>query len=403
MEESATDLALVKALDEIKNVNKDISKTFVFRKDKILAKDKFTKEEEANKTIEAFEAISSKANIIEGLESVTIQGTNGRVDIAHINDYYLTIVTSKEADDETINNLTHVLAPTIFKIIQDMTPSTNRSPEIIAKTKFDQKQAVETNPSQSAERLEALESNLPTPEFAEFTVDDMGRLGIISGSSDSVRLHIITVGHWTELFGENKIQRIMIKEANTGKTIECKYEVSRDTERERTGLVLVPELLQRKLKTKKGAKVLIKPIIQDSPKESPENESFEEDILTEKEKPQQPLEGKSHFLPDSPNCQLMVEDMSGFSSLSSLNSLRGLDIVRFDDALTQRWKEFYGERKIEEVTISDTVLGKTVRCKFKIDKDPKFEGKGLIQIPKSIRKELAVRVGSLVTVKPVIK
>jgi hypothetical protein len=402
MEESATDLALVKALDEIKNVNKDISKTFVFRKDKILAKDRFTKEEEANRTIEAFEAISSKANIIEGLESITIQGTYGRVDITHINDYYLTIVTSKEADDETINNLTHVLAPTIFKIIQDMTPSTNRSPEIIAKTKLDQKQAVEIAPSQSAERLEALESNLPTPEFAEFTVDDMGRLGIISGSSDSVRLHIITVGHWTELFGENKIQRIIIKEANTGKTIECKYEVSRDTERERTSLVLVPELLQRKLKTKKGAKVLIKPIIQqDSPKESLENESLEENTITEK--PQQPLEGKSHFLPDSPNCQLMVEDMSSFSSLSSLSSLRGLDIVRFDEALTQRWKEFYGERKIEEVTISDTVLGKTVRCKFKIDKDPKFEGKGLIQIPKSIRKELGVKVGSLVTVKPVIR
>lgn len=199
----------------------------------------------------------------------------------------------------------------------------------------------------------------------------------------------------------------MIKELSTGKTIECRFEVSRDPKREQTKLVLVPEPLQKKLSVKKGAKVLIKPIISEvEEKDSEENEFVEESPPAEvpqkapeiqPTESQTPITMKSHFLIDSPNCQLMVEEMSG------LGGLRGADNVHFDKALALRWKELYGDTKIEEVTISDTVIGRSVRCKFKIEKDPKFEGKGLIQIPKSILKQLAVKEGSLVTVKPVVE
>lgn len=190
IEENKVDPTLVKAIDLIKSVNKDVSRTFIFGKDNILAKDDFTTEEQASKTIKAFEALSSKADIIDGLELLTVQGSNGRLDITHINDYYLTIVTSKDADKEIVNNLTHVLAPTIFRIIKDINPSTpilppilqttSQAHELVKENSLEEKQTVQINTNQLLEDLVSLDSNVPGPEFAEFTVDDMGRLGIIS-------------------------------------------------------------------------------------------------------------------------------------------------------------------------------------------------------------------------------
>ena len=153
----------------------------------------------------------------------------------------------------------------------------------------------------------------------------------------------------------------MIKELSTGKTIECRFEVSRDPKHERSKLVLVPEPLQKRLNVKKGAKVLIKPIItEDAEKDSEEIESVAESppVVAPQNSPEIPIVShipvpmKSHFLLDSPNCQLMVEEMSG------LGELRGADNVRFDKALILKWKESYGNIKIEEVTISDTALRK---------------------------------------------
>jgi hypothetical protein len=379
--ENTTNQELANGLDKIEDNEKNILKSFIFQNKKILAQDESTLEDEAETTIEAFEAINNHASILDGIESIAVQGTNGRVDIIHINDYYLTLVTSKEADETALNNLTHVLAPDIFKKAQDVVPiSTNTFLETNAKISVALK-TDDAKPILVSEPLELPEPDQLTPEYDEFIVDDIGRIGIISSSSDLVRLDIVTVGRWTELYGENKILKVIIQEANTRKTFECKYEVSKDT-KQRIGVVLIPEPIQRKLLTKKGAKVLIKPIIR---QESLENMPIEE-----------PKSAASIFLPNSPACQLIVEDISGFGGFS------GAEMVRFDQGLSERWKELYGETRIEEITITDTVSGKTMRCKFKIVKDSNFTGKGIIQVSKSIRKQLAIKEGSLVTVKPVL-
>jgi bifunctional DNA-binding transcriptional regulator/antitoxin component of YhaV-PrlF toxin-antitoxin module len=161
-------------------------------------------------------------------------------------------------------------------------------------------------------------------------------------------------------------------------------------------LVLIPYNIQRKLGIKKGSIVLIKPIIhQESFEEPIKNKSPGENIV--EVIPEQLFRSESHFLPDSASCQLIVKDPSG------LDGFRGSNIVRFDKALALRWEELYGEQKIDEVVISDTVFGKTEQFKFKIERDPKFEGKGLIQMPRSLQKALEVKEGSLVIVKPVLK
>src|SRR4030065_1779579 len=111
MEADTRNLALTKALTEIKNVSPEISKAFLFQRDKrILVRDECTDKEEANVTVTAFESLDEKANIISGIEPVTFHGTKGRLDINQVKEYYLATVTSKETDDKTINNLTRVLA-----------------------------------------------------------------------------------------------------------------------------------------------------------------------------------------------------------------------------------------------------------------------------------------------------
>ncbi len=96
MEENSSDLEQSKAVDQTKNTNKDVSKAFLFEKGNLLAKGDSVKEEEANKTIGAFNQIDARANVIDGIQSVTIQGANGRVDITRVNDCFLTTVASKE-------------------------------------------------------------------------------------------------------------------------------------------------------------------------------------------------------------------------------------------------------------------------------------------------------------------
>jgi hypothetical protein len=543
MEEEKSDAELVKAIVEIKNTDNDISQVFVFKKKEIIAKDNCVNEKEANNTIEAFEALSNRAYVIGGIESVTIQGANGRVDINQFNDFYSTIVTSKNADGEKVNSLTHVLAPTIFKKLQNKNLTPNKSLETlqppnelaIEKSQipiFTPTKLVEISPPaleygefivDSMGRLEALSISpdtikldvvtvgrwtelfgenkinkvqirvadtgktlecmyetsidpkhqrgsvlLPEPvqrklqvkkgskillkpiikqelpeetferklfnenrtaeqpatainspsiletEYSEFAVEDAGRLGIITLSSDAVKLSIIAFGHWTELYGRDKFHSVMLKDPGTGKTIECKFEITKDPKHERKS-VLLSDSIQRKLQTKKGSKILIKPIIwEESTKENLENESPNQETTQEQNKAKSkqlqpsktqtitehaknPLPIEPNLLFNPQNCQMMVKDVSSFGNL------RGSDTVHIDANFVMRWKESYGEIKINEVTISDPLLGKSVQCKFKIETDPKSKGNGQIQITKSIQKELSVKEGSLVIVKPVLK
>ena len=379
MEVDTRNPALTKALTEIKNVSPEISKAFFFQRNKrILARDECTDKEEANVTVEAFESLHDKANPISGIESVTFQGTKGRLDVTQVKDYYLTTVTSKGTDEKIINNLTRVLAPTILKLVQEIYPSPQHSLEEIA-----EKTKKETQGN--------LGEQLPDLPFAEFVVENISRLGVLSGSPETVRIDVVTIGKWTELYGENNIEEVIVEEAITGKSVQCKFEPIKDSKYEVKGSVQIPEKIQQALRTRKGAKVLIKPVIQ-----AESSRDFAEEVITQVE-----LETPSNFelfFPNSPISQLIVENITRFGGLRG-----GNEMVRFDSALAERWKDFYGDKTIEEVIIEDTVKGRKVRCNFKITTNPKFEGKGMIQMPESLQHALDVKKGSLVLVKPVVE
>ena len=90
MQTDSSTVALNNALNEVKNVCPGLSHTFIFREDnQILAKDHNTTTDEVNSTKQAFSAIEQRANTIGRIESISFSGSNGRVYISCINDFYL--------------------------------------------------------------------------------------------------------------------------------------------------------------------------------------------------------------------------------------------------------------------------------------------------------------------------
>jgi predicted regulator of Ras-like GTPase activity (Roadblock/LC7/MglB family) len=129
------------------------------------------------------------------------------------------------------------------------------------------------------------------------------------------------------------------------------------------------------------------------PDVKPIEESTEETV--EKHEEREVSEASSErILPEPQVNQFIVENVGGLFSSS--------DTVRIDSDAISQWTEQYEDKKIEQATI-ETFGGKSVHCKLKPIKDPKYEGKGVIQIPEKIQQSLEIRKGELVRVKPIIE
>jgi len=124
MDNEVYSFALKDTLNEIKNICPDILHTFMFTEEgEILATDQKTPEKTIIQVINAFNGVLEKADKIGGVESITLEGSNGRVNVSCIKDIYFATVTSKNADINYINTLTQVLIPTILRLLEKICPT----------------------------------------------------------------------------------------------------------------------------------------------------------------------------------------------------------------------------------------------------------------------------------------
>ena len=79
------------------------------------------------------------------------------------------------------------------------------------------------------------------------------------------------------------------------------------------------------------------------------------------------------------------------------------DFARVDNGIIGQWKELFGEREIEQITVEETVTGRKLTCRFKPIKGADLEGKGVIQLPEKIQQALQTKKGALVVVKPLVE
>ena len=121
----------------------------------------------------------------------------------------------------------------------------------------------ETNSPPETMTFSQFESYTPSAPVSQLLVENLrGIGGGLFGAPDFVRLDRAIISQWKELFGDKKINEVIIQEIATGKKVTCKFQPIKDSDLEGKGVVQLPEKIQRALSAKKGALVVVKPVVE---------------------------------------------------------------------------------------------------------------------------------------------
>jgi hypothetical protein len=242
-------LALRTALNEIKNTCPGISNIFVLNENKqVLAQDQNTPEELINGIADVLTPLIERAATVGGIESLTYQGVTQRINFNHCDNNYFVTVASNETDEKAMTNLTRVLVPTFLKLAQEGVFSHEKNVAATPKLK---------TPKQTTPKL-------ATPDLpaSEFVVEPLSGLSIISSSPETIRLDRALIGEWKELYGNKKIEEAIVEEVTEGKRMRCTFEPIKGSKLEGQGVVQIPNRVQTILGIKKGAVVLVRPVVE---------------------------------------------------------------------------------------------------------------------------------------------
>ena len=260
--------ALQNIISEFKNISPEITNTFIFKRDgKILASNETTNEDQTKNLIAAFNSITQRAETISGIENITIQGANSQLNITSMNNLYLATVSSRAADQKIVKTLTHVLVPTVVKLVDQIAPelSENKLPQtikpenkqiekiILPVKKTKRKQPIPESPVPFSSEL-----LLPQPPVNQFMVEKIG--GILV-PADTVRIDSELVSKWNDLYDGKEITRVNI-ETLDGKTTACKFRPIKEAKCNAKGIIQIPEKILQALQTSKGKLVMVKPVIE---------------------------------------------------------------------------------------------------------------------------------------------
>jgi predicted regulator of Ras-like GTPase activity (Roadblock/LC7/MglB family) len=262
LDDEVYSFALKNTLNEIRNVCPDITHTFMFTQDgEIIATDENTHEKTIIQVVDAFDGILEKADKIGGVEGITLEGSNGKVNVSCIKDIYFATVTSKKADINYVNTVTRVLIPTVLKLLEKICPTPLKNPpppkiEPEIPTVEEIPQPAEEEPKEKVP-IEP-ETLLSEPPVNQLIVENLGGLLV---PSDTVRIDSEILSQWEKLYEDRKIEEVEI-ETFDGKTTKCKVKPIKDSKYEGKGVIQMPEKVQLALEIKKGELVRAKPIIQ---------------------------------------------------------------------------------------------------------------------------------------------
>lgn len=251
MDAQASALALKNALNEIKNMCPGVSHIFVLDENQhALAQDQDTTEELTNGVADSLTAMVKRAEIAGGIESLTYEGSDQRINLARYDDNYLVTVASNEAAEKAVSNVTRVLIPTLLKFVKDA--SSNQV----------EKDTIETPPVEISPEVtpEAPTNDVPA---SECVVETLSGLSILSVSPGTIRVDRALIGEWKELYGDKKIEEAEVEAVSTGKRTRCKFQPIKNSKLEGQGVVQLPDKVQQTLEIKKGTVVLVRPVVED--------------------------------------------------------------------------------------------------------------------------------------------
>lgn len=259
--------ALQTIICEFKNLSPEITLSFMFNKDgEILASDETAAQVDIKKLISAFNRVAEHATVIGDVETLTIQGSDRQLNILAIHNRYLTMVSSRAADEKTLKSLTHVVVPTIIELIDHSVPepaaaylpeTTEEEAEPIQETvKPPEEPLVEDSGPEAFETFSS-EPSLPEPPVNQFMVEKIGGLLV---PSDVVRVDGEVVAKWSDLYGNKEIAEVYIQTLE-GKATSCKFRVIKESDSKTRGVIQIPEKILQTLQTSKGKLVVVRPVI----------------------------------------------------------------------------------------------------------------------------------------------
>ena len=220
MDKNLYAVALNNTLNEIRNVCPDVSCSFIFTKDGlIVAADEQAAEETIEKAMRSFQSIDEKADAIGGLNTLLINGKNGKVIISNVNDMYLATAASEKADLAYLQSVTRIIVPTILKLLEGIAPT-----------------PLKFVPSQ------------------QLIVDTLS--GFLVGNTVEIDPQVLK--QWSEILNGKKVDEVEI-EAFGGKTTHCKAKAIGEPKLKGKGIIRIPEKACRSLQVKKGELVRVKP------------------------------------------------------------------------------------------------------------------------------------------------
>jgi hypothetical protein len=384
MSAEAITLALTNALNEIKIVCPEVTNTFIFRENgEIIAQDLDTDQDSIENALESFKALSKKADVIGEIDSVTINGENARTQITRFQDFYITNVASNGADEKTVTNLTHVMITSMLKLLPEITPSKITPPE--------------TTPDLKPETLLSPGPHLPDIQAHEFTVENLGFRAFLK-DPDVAFIDSALISEWMETFGNMHITQVKIQAPDTGKSLVCAFKPFLESKYDGKGIIQLSEKTQLALNLHRGAHILIEPLTESENT----SQSLVETNQPSKETPKSPhqdfIRRYEAYAPDPPVSQFMVENLKSFGGF-----IGSTEFARIDSAVIARWKELFGDKQIDQITIEEVATGRKLCCKFKSAKGSDLEGKGIIQLPDKVQQALQTKKGALVIVKPMVE
>jgi hypothetical protein len=276
MDNEVYSFALKSALEEIRSICPDITHTFMFREDgEIVIGDQNTPEKAMVQVVNAFDGVFEKSDSIGHVECITLEGSNGRVNVFFMNDLYLFIATSRNADMNYVNTITHVLIPAILRLAEKICSAPLKSDSSLTETRTEPKISMsEENekpepltdsteekieePEESGEPKTEFELLLPEPPINQLVVENLGGFLV---PSDTVRIDSAVLSQWEKLYEDKKIQDVEI-ETFDGKKATCRVKPIKDSKYDGKGSVQMPEKIQSTLEIKKGELVRAKPIVE---------------------------------------------------------------------------------------------------------------------------------------------
>jgi hypothetical protein len=100
-----------------------------------------------------------------------------------------------------------------------------------------------------------------TAPVNQFMVENVGGMGFLR-NNEFARVDSGVIARWEELFADKQIDQITIEETLTGRRLTCKFKPIKASELEGKGVIQLPDKIQQALQIKKGALVVVKPVVE---------------------------------------------------------------------------------------------------------------------------------------------